>query len=372
MGEKSYRDQPFKRAADDPACYVRILGRSMGSRLSSALGVGVLVCLGLLAGFWVCPLWASEIYREVLTLTEEYEVKKGDRLAALAQRRGLRVQYLAKQNQIKKVEAALKPGTQLNLSYSLILPDEVSHGLVVNLAELAVYHFHQGTFMRRYPLAAGKRDWETPTGNYKILNKIKNPTWRIPESIVEELGYERGYSYEVPPGPDNPLGAYWMATSARGVGLHATTAPWSIGRYASHGCLRMFQDHIEELFPQVEVGMPIAILYKPIKIAHTADNRVFLQVHGDYYQRVPDKFKEVEALLHKYQLAGLVDWDKVKRVIREREGVAVEVTKASEPLTVESFSGSRFYSGELIDKPATAAPPSRPAAAPKNKVPPGS
>lgn len=344
----------------------------MGIRLRSAAGTWAAVCLGFLLTLWTLPLWASEIYREVLTLTEEYEVKKGDRLTTLAQRRGLRVQYLAKQNQINRVEAALKPGTRLNLSYSMILPDEVSHGLVVNLAELAVYHFQNGIFLRRYPLAAGKRDWETPTGNYKILNKVKNPTWRIPDSIVEELGYEKGYSYEVPPGPDNPLGAYWMATSARGVGLHATTAPWSIGRYASHGCLRMFQDHIEELFPQVEVGMPIAILYKPIKIAHTADNRVFLQVHGDYYRRVPDKFKEAEALLHKYQLAGLVDWDKVKGVIREREGVAVEVTKANEPLTVESFSGSRLYSGELIEKPANAAPPSRPPAAPKNKVPPGS
>jgi len=315
-------------------------------------------------------VWAGDIYREVYTLTEEYEVKKGDRLPILAQKRALRLQFLAKQNHLKNPEKPLPPGTRLNLSHSFILPDEVSHGLVVNLAELAVYHFHQGSFKRRYPLAAGKRDWETPTGNYKILNKIKNPTWRIPDSIVEEMGYSSdGYAYEVPPGPDNPLGAYWMATSAPGVGLHATTAPWSIGRYASHGCLRMFHEHIEELFPQVEVGMPIRIIYKPLKVALTSDNRVFLQVHGDYYRRVPEKLKELEALLKKNQLDGLVDWEQVKRVLRERDGVAVEVTKASEPLKVDAFPGSRLYSGEIVDKPVNSAPPARPPGEPKKKQP---
>ena len=316
---------------------------------------------------------AVDIYRDVYSHNEEYEVKKGDRLPLLAQKRAVRLQFLAKQNHLKNPEAALKPGMILNLSHSFILPAEVSHGLVVNLAELAVYHFHQGTFMRRYPLAAGKRDWETPTGNYKILNKIKNPTWRIPDSIMEEMGYNNAdFYFEVPPGPDNPLGTYWMATSAKGVGLHATTAPWSIGRYVSHGCLRMFHEHIEELFPQVEVGMPIRIIYKPIKVALTPDNHVFLQVHGDYYRRVPDKFKAVEAILKNNQLDTLVDWQKVKQVLKEREGIAVDVTKASEPLTVDAFPGNRLYSGEIIDKPANPATSAQPQTNGKKKAQPGS
>ena len=343
---------------------------SMGGRWTILAAPAWLTLLVLAAMAAVPPAWAADIYREVYTLTEEYEVKKGDRLPTLAQKRALRLQFLARQNQLQNPTGALKPGTRLNLSHSFILPDEVSHGLVVNLAELAVYHFHQGTFRRRYPLAAGKRDWETPTGNYKILNKIKNPTWRIPASIVEEMGYSPdGYTYEVPPGPDNPLGAYWMATSAPGVGLHATTAPGSIGRYASHGCLRMFPEHIEELFPLVEVGMPIKIIYKPLKVALTPDNRVFLQVHGDYYRRIPDKFKELEALLKKNQLDGLVDWDKVKRVLKEREGVAVDVTKAAATQTVDSFPGSHLYSGEIVDKPVNPVNSARPAGEPKKKQP---
>lgn len=342
-----------------------------------AVGVSTWKCLAcglaiLTVSLWQ-EVWAAEIYRNVFTQTEEYEVKKGDRLPVLAQKRALRLQFLARQNHLKNPEAALKPGTRLNLSHSFILPEEVSHGLVVNLAELAVYHFHQGNFMRRYPLAAGKRNWETPTGNYKILNKIKNPVWRVPESIMEEMGYRNAdFYFEVPPGPDNPLGAYWMATSAKGVGLHATTAPWSIGRYVSHGCLRMFPEHIEELFPQVEVGMPIKIIYKPIKIAVTPDNRIFLQVHGDYYRRVPDKIKEVESLLKNNQFDHLVDWNRVKQAIKEREGVAVEVTKPSEPVTADTFPGSRLYSGEIIDQPANAPAPSQPQRLDKKKDPPDS
>ncbi len=345
----------------------------MGFVLGVSIWKGLLLGLILLLADSVQDVAAGEIYREVYTHSEEYETKKGDRLPVLAQKRAVRLQVLAKQNHLHNPEAALKPGTRLNLSHSFILPDEVSHGLVVNLAELAVYHFQQGSFVRRYPLAAGKRDWETPTGNYKILNKIKNPTWRIPDSIMAEMGYrDADFYFEVPPGPDNPLGAYWMATSAKGVGLHATTAPWSIGRYASHGCLRMFHEHIEELFPQVEVGMPIKIIYKPIKVALTADNRVFLQVHGDYYRRVPDKFKEVENLLKNNQLADLVDWPRVKQVLKEREGVAVDVTRASEPLTVESFPGSRLYSGEIIDKPANPGAAPQPPTNGQKKIQPGS
>ncbi|MGQ9920062.1 MAG: L,D-transpeptidase family protein [Desulfobacca sp.] len=329
-----------------------------------------LIMLGL--GFSQEAL-AADIYQDVYHQQEVYEVKKGDRLPLLAQKRAVRLQFLAKQNNLKNPEAALKPGTILDLSHSFILPAEVSHGLVVNLAELAVYHFHQGTFQHRYPLAAGKRKWETPTGNYKILNKIKNPTWRIPDSIMAEMGYRNAdFYFEVPPGPDNPLGAYWMATSAKGVGLHATTAPWSIGRYASHGCLRMFHEHIEELFPQVEVGMPIKIIYKPIKVACTPDNRIFLQVHGDYYQRVPDKVKEVETILRNNQLADLVDWPKVKQVLKERDGIAVDVTKASKPQTVDTFPGNRLYSGEIITKPANPAAAAQPQSNGKRKMQPDS
>lgn len=308
---------------------------------------------------FILPGWAGdiqtiEVYNEVFNNQEEYLVKKGDRLPSLAQRRALRLQVLAKQNNLKNPNA-VKPGMTLNLSHSFILPGEVIDGLVVNLAELTVYHFQNGVFLRRYPLAAGTRGWETPTGTYKILNKIKHPVWRVPVSIQWEM-YDRGQEVitEVPPGPKNPLGEFWMATSAEGVGFHATTAPWSVGRYASHGCFRMLKDHIEELFNRVEVGIPVKIIYKPVKMAVTPDNRIFLEVHGDYYQRVPNFLQKVQALAKNQQVEEKIDWQRVKQVIKERDGIAMEVTRRFEPAPAADNSslGSRLYSGEIVKKPA--------------------
>jgi L,D-transpeptidase ErfK/SrfK len=297
---------------------------------------------------------AIEIYQEIFNNQEEYVVQKGDRLPSLAQQRALRLQILIKQNNLKNPNA-VKPGTTLDLSHSFILPGEVTDGLVVNLAELTVYHFQNGVFLRRYPLAAGRRDWETPTGNYKILNKIKNPTWRVPESIQEEME-DRGQEVitEVPPGPKNPLGAFWMATSARGVGFHATTSPWSVGRYASHGCFRMLKDHIEELFSRIEVGTPVKIIYKPLKLAVTPDNRIFLEVHSDYYQRVPNFLQSVQALAKNQPWAERIDWQRVKQAIKTRDGIALEVTKNTEPAAAAAPLGHPLYSGEIVKKPLDA------------------
>jgi L,D-transpeptidase ErfK/SrfK len=307
---------------------------------------------------------AQAVYPEVHHNQEEYVVKKGDRLPSIAQRRALRLQVLSKMNLPKQ----LKPGCTLNLSYVIIPPREVTDGLVVNLAELAVYHFQNGAFLRRFPLAAGIRGWETPTGNFKILNKVKNPTWHVPESIQWEM-YDRGQEVitEVPPGPKNPLGSYWMATSAPGVGFHATTSPWSVGRYASHGCFRMLTDQIEELFNQIEVGTPVKIIYKPLKLAVTPDNRIFLEVHGDYYQRVPNFFQAVQTLAKNQQLENRIDWQRVKQALKDRDGVALEITKSTEPVSADSHLGTRLYSGEIVRQAPEAASPSAQAAVPRKK-----
>ncbi|MBM4286841.1 MAG: LysM peptidoglycan-binding domain-containing protein [Deltaproteobacteria bacterium] len=307
-----------------------------------------LVCTGI---GWADTIINPDLYSELGGGWEEYTVKKGDRLPAIAQRRAMRWRVLAKQNNLKNPDT-LKPGTVLRLNNTFILPNDLTDGLVVNLPELAVYHFENGVLRRRYALAAGRTDWQTPTGNYKILNKAKNPTWRVPISIQDYM-WAKGLPVvtEVPPGPKNPLGAYWMATSAPGVGFHATIKPWSIGHFASHGCLRMLPDEIEELFPLIEVGTPVKIMYKPIKLAVTSDNRVFLEVHRDVYKKAPNLLKDVETLIKNKQLADRVDWRRVHQVVKERDGVAEDVTLYPPRAEVLSPISNRLYSGEIVTKP---------------------
>lgn len=144
-----------------------------------------------------------------------------------------------------------------------------------------------------------------------------------------------------------------MATSAPGVGIHATTRPWSIGHYASHGCIRMLPEQIEALFPQVEVGTPVLITYKPIKLAFTTDQRVFLEVHPDVYRKVPNLKTAAEALIRKHLFADLVDWNKVARVVKAREGVAEEITRTSD---TEPLMGQTQRPGAPLTNAVSAAP----------------
>lgn len=302
----------------------------------------------ILASGWLQPSRAQElktagIYRDLGGGVVEHEVKKGERLPAIAQRYAVRWRVLAKQNPEVNPDR-LKPGTKLKIDHTFIIPAELTDGLVINLPELTLYHFQDGALVRRYALAAGKSDWQTPTGDYKILNKIKNPTWVVPPSIQEEME-ELGQPVlvRVPPGPNNPLGAFWMATSAPGVGIHATTRPWSIGHFASHGCIRMLPDEIEELFSRVSVGTPVKIIYKPVKLALRPDGRIFLEVHRDPYRKAPPAAEVVAELLRRQQLEGLVAEELVRAAVKDRDGVALDITRP----TPAGQLAERLYQGEI-------------------------
>jgi L,D-transpeptidase ErfK/SrfK len=118
-----------------------------------------------------------------------------------------------------------------------------------------------------------------------------------------------------------------MGTTADGVGIHATNRPWSVGYYASHGCIRMLPDEIEKLFPQIAVRTPVKIIYQPIKMALTAQGRIFLEAHPNIYQQKMDSMALVKDLARKNQLEERIDWDRVPKILKAREGVARDITR---------------------------------------------
>jgi lipoprotein-anchoring transpeptidase ErfK/SrfK len=120
-----------------------------------------------------------------------------------------------------------------------------------SLHEVWVY---QGTTkIKTYPVAVGRDGWETPTGDYQVRQLIKDPRWINPitgEAIASG-------------DPKNPLGHYWIGFWTDGdkwIGLHGTPDPKSVGKAESHGCIRMYSQDIEELFPQVRKGTPVTVL----------------------------------------------------------------------------------------------------------------
>jgi lipoprotein-anchoring transpeptidase ErfK/SrfK len=107
---------------------------------------------------------------------------------------------------------------------------------------------------RTYTVAVGQEGLETPEGLYEIQEKEENPTWHVPESAW--AGDLAGQT--IPPGPENPIKARWMAIY-EGAGIHGTEETSSLGSAASHGCVRMAIADVEDLYDEVEVGTPIFI-----------------------------------------------------------------------------------------------------------------
>jgi L,D-transpeptidase ErfK/SrfK len=257
-----------------------------------------------------------------------YSIRSRDSLYSIAGRLGQRWEYLARLNELQP-PFALSVGQKLQINNRhIVLSSTLKDGLLLNLPGHMIYLFSNGNLVKRFPVAIGRPDWPTPEGNFAIIGKQKNPVWTVPKSIQEELRQEgRVVLEKVAPGPDNPLGKYWLPLSAPGYGIHSTIWPESIGHSTSHGCIRMLPEDIADLFPLVQAGTPVAIVYEPIKLTPTVDGRVFLEVHPNVYQKRLVYADRLQDLVKRLGLADQFDWNKAATVLAEQSGVAVDVSR---------------------------------------------
>ena len=119
--------------------------------------------------------------------------------------------------------------------------------IVVSIPDRKLVLIDGDRVVKSYDVAVGKVSTPTPEGEFQIINHIQNPTYY-------------GTGVVIGPGNGNPLGTRWMGLSAKGYGIHGTNVPKSIGKAASHGCIRMAQPDLEELFSQTRVGDTVLIL----------------------------------------------------------------------------------------------------------------
>ncbi len=125
--------------------------------------------------------------------------------------------------------------------------------LEISLSRRRVTVYKGKSRIRSYPIAVGRRGWETPTGNFRVGQMLRNPTWIHPFTGKAILGGD----------PENPLGRYWVGFWTDGknsIGFHGTPNPKSVGKAASHGCIRMYNKDIEELFHQVSLGTIVTVV----------------------------------------------------------------------------------------------------------------
>jgi len=224
----------------------------------------------------------------------------------------------------RELDAWIPPeGLKLKIPTAWILPKTQHEGIVINVPEMRLYLFIKSIQMvKTYPVGIGVLDGQTPFGTFFVTGKLENPTWHIPPRLREKHGGRA----TIPPGPENPLGTHWISLSRDRYGIHGTDFPWGVGRLVSHGCIRLYPEDIQNLYPLVRIGIPVEIIYEPIKLGFKG-NRIFVEVHQDIYRRIPDLLHYSFAQLEKEGLKERVNLQKFTIALVEQKGMPIDITK---------------------------------------------
>ena len=226
-------------------------------------------------------------------------------------------------------------GTEIMLPTQYILPGTPKVGIVLNIPEMRLYYYPpqdtgQASEVITHPIGVGRQGWATPYLDTRIIQKKTRPSWYPPESIRKEHA-EMGdpLPKRVPPGPKNPLGNYMMRLGMPEYIIHGTNKPFGIGMRVSHGCIRLYPEDIKSLYQQVKLNTPVRIVNQPYKVGRLED-KIYLEAHP-YLEEDTEQFEGnltsvVEMLIDITGERGYqVDWELVKTVIAESNGIPVEI-----------------------------------------------
>jgi len=165
-----------------------------------------------------------------------YTVQNGDTYAKLAASQGISLEWLQRANK----RLSLRPGMTIRIP-------KIPFTIEVNKTTRTLTWKRGSEVMKVYSVAVGKTETETPVGTFKIISRVVDPVWYHMKQ-------------EIPPNsPENMLGPRWLGLDRKGYGIHGTTLPGSIGAKASHGCVRMHNYEVEELFNWIPLGTKVTI-----------------------------------------------------------------------------------------------------------------
>lgn len=227
-------------------------------------------------------------------------------------------------------------GTPIVLPTRYILPDTPREGIVLNVSEMRLYYYPKPEPGKKpvvitFPVSIGRMDWKTPLGETTIVRKQEDPPWYPPESIKAEHAADGEILPDmIPGGPDNPLGRYALRLGIPGYLIHSTNKPYGIGMRVTHGCVRMYPENIEKLFPLVAVGTPVRIVNQPAKIGRLADV-LFLEAHSpleEEKQPMPLALKEIFQLVENKNVLGMnTDSTAIQLVVEQSSGLPVPISQ---------------------------------------------
>jgi lipoprotein-anchoring transpeptidase ErfK/SrfK len=172
--------------------------------------------------------------------SETYTVAAGDSITKISKRYSTTPELIRRANGLKL--DLIRPGRKLKVQ-------KIPFSIIVDKSQSTLTLLQGDSVVKIYTVSTGKNN-STPTGTFKIKDKLVDPVWYSPKGAIP------------PNTPENILGSRWMGlnTTEPGYGIHGTTDPKSIGYQCTEGCVRMTNTDVEELFTIVPEGTSVTII----------------------------------------------------------------------------------------------------------------
>lgn len=233
--------------------------------------------------------------------------------------------------------------------------------VVINIPSRTLWVYEGERIIRHFPVGVGRPGFPTPVGRFSIIRKVLDPGWENP--------YLSSGQMRLAPGQDNPLGTRWMGflrDSGGEYGMHGTDNPGSVGKFSSHGCVRLKVPDAEALFEMVDVGTPVEVIYQPV-IIRKHGNEIRIAVYADRFRRgMPDPEQIKARIIKEFPQAKVNEAQLRKALSQPLEKYISVGNVVITPKTVVSTEPADNV-GEMEDKKPV---PVQPVAKPSPALPP--
>jgi lipoprotein-anchoring transpeptidase ErfK/SrfK len=116
-----------------------------------------------------------------------------------------------------------------------------------------------GALIAVFPATVGSEEKPTPSGSLKVVSADANPNYRY-NPDYKFKGVKSKRAFNIKPGPNNPVGSYWIGLSAEGYGIHGTPNPSKVSKSESHGCVRLTNWDAALLGSSIKKGIPVVFV----------------------------------------------------------------------------------------------------------------
>ena len=162
-------------------------------------------------------------------------------------------------NDVEEQPNAQQSGnTDTNKEANIGQPSAVAVAVKIDTKTSMLGVFEGDKLIAAYPVTIGSAQTASPIGEWKVSRITKMPTFRYDKEMLKH-GKRSGNFHLLPPGPNNPVGVMWIALNKKGIGIHGTEDPDSIGHSASHGCIRLANWDVIRLATKIKSGDAVSI-----------------------------------------------------------------------------------------------------------------